>query len=59
MLGVIPTTTKKGDKMEKQKTFMEMVKEDAQYPNPAYDMCNYAKATWHNWANKQKKGVKK
>lgn len=31
------------------KTFMEMVKEQAQYPNPAYDMCSYAKAKWYNW----------
>lgn len=43
--------------MEKQKTFMEMVKEDAQYPNPVYDMCNYVKSTWHNWVKKQKKGA--
>ena len=42
--------------MEKQKTFMEMVKEDAQYANPAYDMCNYAKAKWHNWVKEQNKG---
>ena len=31
------------------KTFMELVKEQAQYPNPAYDMCSYAKARWYAW----------
>lgn len=37
------------------KTFMEMVKENAQYPSPAYDMCVQVKAMWHNW-KKQNKG---
>lgn len=31
------------------KSFMEMVKEQAQYPNPAYDMCSNAKARWYAW----------
>lgn len=31
------------------KTFMETVKKQAQYPNPAYDMCSYAKTRWHAW----------
>lgn len=40
--------------MTKEKTFMEMVKEDAQYPSPAYDMCMQAKAMWHNWKKRNK-----
>ncbi len=38
------------------KSFMDMIKENAQYPNPAYDMCDYVKARLHAW--KKQNGIK-
>ena len=39
--------------IKKEKTFMEMIKENTRYANHAYDMCNYTKTKWNNWAKKQ------
>lgn len=39
----------------KEKTFIEMVKENARYPSPAHDMCEQVRIKWKKW--KKQNGI--